>query len=106
MPHADLHNILLVSLLNWAAPSVTPQHIQKEQLHVVSWALSENKNNVCLLVMPAHTNPKNKLYVLEQSVLTKLSKYNMVFDTPYCILFQNKVDARDGRPMTYQRRFP
>ena len=101
---SDPSQIPIIGSLNWAAPSVFNEKLKKVQLQVLSFVMADGLRNIVLMQMPVHTNMKGKLYLSEQNVQDRLVRSNALFDTSYGIMFKEKVDARDERPMLYPCR--
>jgi hypothetical protein len=101
----DIHTVRLVPLINWCSPSTHPADSLKSELQLLSWCIAENAQNVGLVLMPVHSNHKNKLVLAESTSLGKLQKCNFTIDHQFCVLFDDRVDGRDARPLMYPGRF-
>ena len=99
------HDIRMVTSLNMCSPSTHKEHVLKNEIHLLSWVLSECSNNLGLVQMPVHSNYKNKLVILEKNFLERISKLPLNLDHCYSILFKNRCDGRDDRPLNYPGRF-
>ena len=91
--------------LNWAAPCLVPIPIQDNQISVLSWALSENMQSAAVVINPVFACSKGKLHVEEQKLVDLLAKGYLNLDWQFSILFKEKSDDRDLRPMVYPGRF-
>lgn len=98
-------DIPMVPVLNWAAPSLISKETQDTQIALLTWALHENMQSAALVLHPVFTYNKGKLYLEETRAITELSKGNHNLDWQFNVLFREKVDHRDLRPMIYPGRF-
>ena len=98
------HEVPIVCLLNWCAPSTLTELYRKNQVSILSWCMADNTDNVGLVTMPVYSNAKNKLYMSEKHALDRLLQSYLIVDHPYAVLFKEKSDGRDERPMTYPAR--
>ena len=102
--HTKPELIPFVCLMNHAAPCCYTADLQSCQMNTMSWCICENTQSLGLVISPNFSYNMNKKYLLEQSMLTRLSKHNFAFDNQLAILFKDKSDKRDTRPMTYHGR--
>ena len=84
---------------------MVPIPIQDHQISVLSWALSENMQSAAVVINPVFTYSKGKLHLEEQKPVNLLAKGNHNLDWQFSILFKEKSDDRDLRPMVYPGRF-
>ena len=91
--------------LNWAAPCLVPIPVQDNQISVLSWALSENMQSAAVVINPVFTYNKGKLHLEEGKLVDLLAKGNHNLDWQFSIIFKEKSDDRDLRPMVYPGRF-
>ena len=84
---------------------LVPIPIQDNQISVLSWALSDNMQSAAVVINPVFTYTKGKLHVEEQKLVDLLAKGNHNLDWQFSILFREKSDDRDLRPMVYPGRF-
>ena len=102
--HMKPELIPYVCLMNHVAPCCYVTDLQTCQMNTMSWCICENTQSLGIVISPNFSNNMNKKYLLEQSMLTRLSKHNFAFDNQVAILFKDKSDKRDNRPMTYHGR--
>lgn len=102
--HIKPELIPFVCLMNHAAPCCYAADLQTAHINTMSWCICENTQSLGLIISPMFSHNMNKKYLLEQSMLTRLSKHNFEFDHQFAILFKDKSDKRDSRPMTYHGR--
>ena len=57
---------------NFTSLSEIPANIHSHMNAVMSWCLGENLNNAAVILMPAHTYNRGKLYLEEQRVTAAL----------------------------------
>ena len=98
------HQLKILPLVNWCSPSQHSSVAQKLSLTVSSWSLNDDQQNVGVVLMPVHTHQKNQLVMSETSLLGKLSKCNVIADYSASILFKERLDGRDSRPLNYPCR--
>ncbi|CAK8987791.1 Uncharacterized protein SCF082_LOCUS1126 [Durusdinium trenchii] len=94
-----------VTLLNWTAPCLMPANRQKDHSSVLSWAMHDNLNSCGLIFSPVFSHHKGKTFLEENAALSILSSGGHNLDHQFSLLFQERCDARDGRPLLYPARF-
>ena len=99
---SSIPNLLV---LNWAAPCLVPIPIQDNQISLLSWALSENMQSAAVVINPVFTYNKGELHLEEGKLVDLLAKGNHNLDWQFSIIFKEKSDDRDLRPMVYPGRF-
>ena len=102
IPSSSIPSLLV---LNWAAPCLVPVPIQDNQISVLSWAPSENMQSADVVINPVFTYNKGKLHLEEGKLVDLLAKGNHNLDCQFSIIFKEKSDDRDLRPMVYPGRF-
>ena len=94
-----------IVFLNWASPSAIAVSVQESQLGTLTWALADNMQSVALALSPVFTYSKGKLHVEEAKMLDMLARGNHNLDWQFSVVFKEKSDERDLRPMVYPGRF-
>lgn len=98
-------NIAQVVYLNATAPCLYAAVNQANGIEMLSWALSEQLQSVGLVMLPVFTYQRGKLVLEEKQILEQLCQGLHNLDWTFSLLFKEKTDARDQRPMSYQGRF-
>ncbi len=102
--HIGAHEVRILSFINWCAPSTHSANASKSQVELLAWALAENTNNLGIVLMPVHSNHKNKVVLTEKTAMDRLGKCSFNLDHQFCVLFSHRVDGRDNRPLMYPGR--
>lgn len=90
--------------LNYTSPClIYAEHFAAHQ-HVLTWAMHESGHGVGLLLAPVFTYNKGRIHLEEQKLLTMFGNAHLNMDTHFSLLYQEKADTRDCRPMTYPGR--
>ncbi|CAK9018185.1 Uncharacterized protein SCF082_LOCUS13970 [Durusdinium trenchii] len=97
----------MYTLLYWncSAPCLMPSASYNNATNVVAWALNDQMRSTALILTRTFSYSKGKVFLEEQNLLQKLSAGNHILDWQFHLLFSNKPDARDLRPMVYPGRF-
>ena len=98
----DMYNLVY---WNCSAPCLMPQASYQAANTVLAWALNEQMKSAALIMTPTFSYSKGKVFLEEQALLQKLASGNHVLDWQFHLLFSNKPDVRDLRPMVYPGRF-
>ena len=99
------HEVPTVTLLNWTAPCLMPNNRQTEHASILSWAMHDNSNSCGLIFSPIFSHQKGKTFLEENTALKILSGGGHNLDHQFSLLFQERCDQRDGRPLLYPARF-
>jgi len=94
----------LIAMMNQCAPSTHSAAQTKSSWQLLCWVLGGEPNNVGLFRMPVYALKTNKVAFAEQVMMTKLTRCTFNADRQYTILFKDRADARDHRPLTYPGR--
>ena len=94
-----------VVLMNWTAPCIMPANRQTEHASVLSWAMHDNPNSCALIFSLVFSHQKGKTFLEENTALQILSHGGHNLDNQFSLLFQDRCDQRDGRPLLYPARF-
>ena len=87
---------------NASVTSLIPKEIYNQQIGMLSWLLSDNMESMACCLLPVHTYNKGRLSLEEKNLLERLQQSgNHNCDWSFHIVFSQKVDARDLRPMVY-----
>jgi hypothetical protein len=103
---AKLEDISYVLWFNASAPCLIPTAVMSQQVGLMSWALSDQMRSVGLMMMPIFSHHRGKLCIDERAILEKIfTAGNHNCDWSYHVMFTEKTDARDIRPMVYSGKF-
>ena len=67
--------------------------------------MNGSNNNIGLVVQPVWASTKAQVFDTTTSLLKLMENNNVVLDLNWSILFENKCDERDERPLNYPGRF-
>ena len=98
-------DIPAIVFLNWAAPCLVASGTQTNQIAVMTWALHDNMQSAGLVLSPVFSYNRGRLHLEETKMIDWLSKGNHNLDWQFSLVFKDKVDDRDMRPMVYPGRF-
>ena len=90
---------------NVTSPCLIPAHIYQQSVSLLAWALNDQMKSMALVLMPTFSYSKGKLVLEESQLLQKLSAGNHNIDWQWHLLFSERSDARDLRPLVYTGRF-
>ena len=93
-----------VCLMNWSAPCLFPNNRQSDHMTVLNWALHDNANSVGVIFFPVFSTHKGKTFLEESTALSMLSRNGHNLDHQFSLLFADRCDQRDGRPLLYPAR--
>ena len=82
-----------------SAPALYCEKLVTKEIAVAGWLISENIQNVVAVNMPVFSHRKFKLYLETTHVMAHLCK--PVLDQDFHLLFKDRTDDRDDRPLTY-----
>ena len=101
-----LDDISYVLWLNASVPCLIPAAVLGQQVAVMSWALADQMRSVGLMMTPIYSHQRGKLCIDERAMLEKIfTAGNHNCDWSYHVLFTEKPDLRDMRPMVYSGKF-
>jgi len=87
---------------NTSVPSLIQKDVLNQQVALLSWMLADAMASCAMVLMPVHTYNKGKLSLEEKSLLERLQQSgNHNLDWSFHMIFTQKVDVRDLRPMVY-----
>ena len=91
---------------NASAPCLVPQSIWTQQHQLLAWCLNDQMKSMGLVLMPVFTHQRGKLAIEEQNLMTKLMQAGLFnTDWSFHVMFKDKADSRDLRPMVYSGKF-
>ena len=67
--------------------------------------VNEGNNNIGLVVQPVWAITKTQVFQTTSSLLQLMENNNVTLDLAWSLLFENKCDERDERPLNYPGRF-
>ena len=95
-------DICFLIFFNATVPSLIPKDIYKQQVSVLTWALNDSMASMALVLLPTFVYSKGKLPLEEKQLMERLlGNGNHNVDWSFHVLFGNRVDPRDMRPMVY-----
>lgn len=94
-----------VTLMNWTAPCLLASNRQTDHAAVLTWAMHDNSNSCAVIFSPIFSHNKGKTFLEENTALQILSKGGHNLDRQFSLLFAERCDQRDGRPLLYPARF-
>ncbi|CAE7298363.1 unnamed protein product [Symbiodinium sp. CCMP2592] len=101
----DSKDVATLIWLNSSAPSLVPVGIVNAYMQTLSWALHDQLRGMAVVLSPTFSYGRGKLHIEEKLLMESLAKAgNHNLDWHFSILFNNKTDQRDQRPMNYQGR--
>ena len=101
----DSDTVVPVLIVNFAAPSLVPAAAQSSIIQSMNFILAESPNAIGVVLMPVHSWKKGQVWMVNQAI-TK----NMVHqggchvDKEFTVVFNERCDTRDDRPLTYPGR--
>ena len=94
-----------ICYLNASAPCVLSTVHLKNSVEVMTWALAENMQGVGLVVNPVFSYQKGRILLEERALYDQLMGGNHNLDWGFAIMFGNRQDNRDLRPLVYAGKF-
>ena len=87
---------------NTSVPSLIQKDVLNQQVVLLAWMLADQMASCAMVLMPVHTYNKGKLSLEEKALLERLQQSgNHNLDWSFHMIFTQKVDLRDLRPMVY-----
>ena len=83
------------------APCNIKAATQRAQASLLGYVLSDSSQAVGLVLDPIFSHQKGQVYMAQHSARKMLAEQNLNLDNHFMLQFENKSDARDGRPNTY-----
>ena len=93
-----------LSVLNWSAPAVHSQLAQEAQACCFAHTVSESFCNLGVLLCPVFHYKKHQMHVLEHFLLKSLACRGVDVDLQASLMFKDRKDSRDTRPLVYPIR--
>ncbi|CAE7215022.1 unnamed protein product, partial [Symbiodinium sp. CCMP2456] len=88
------------NLVNFVAPALIKAEHQAAMLKVMQHSLADVQN-VAVLLAPLFSYKKNGRYNEEKAVLQRVSMTGAQMDRVFSLIFNDKLDDRDDRPLVY-----
>ncbi|CAE7932565.1 unnamed protein product [Symbiodinium necroappetens] len=95
-----LQGIVQANLVNFVAPALIKAEHQAAMLKVTQHSLADVQN-VAVLLAPLFSYKKNGRYNEEKAVLQRVSMTGAQMDRVFSLIFNDKLDDRDDRPLVY-----
>ncbi|CAE7444301.1 unnamed protein product [Symbiodinium sp. CCMP2592] len=89
-----------VALVNYIAPALIKAEHQAAMLKVMQHSLADLQN-VAVFLSPLFSYKKNGRYNEEKAVLQRVSMTGAQMDRGFSLIFNDKLDERDDRPLVY-----
>ena len=97
-------DILFVPVLNWRAmPSLKAKAVETHSA-IACWGLQATPNGVGLVTLPVFSYHKGGLWTSQVTAAQSLKLAGLNVDTEVSLMFKDRVDFRDRRPMVYPCR--
>ena len=98
----NVEDVSFVVYFNASAPCLIPAAVFTQQTALMSWCLNDSMKSIGLVIMPQFTHQRGKLCIDERTLLDRLATSgNHDVDWNFHILFNERGDIRDRRPMVY-----
>ena len=97
--------VSIIAIANWTVPALLSSLHQKVQSSIMGAVVNEGNNNIGIVVQPVWASTKGQVFDTTTSLLKLMENNNVVLDLNWSILFENKCDERDERPLNYPGRF-
>ena len=94
-----------VVLMNWTAPCLLPSARQRDHSNVLAWALHDNVNSVGVVFSPTFSYNRGKTFLEEHTGYEMLLQGGHNLDHQFSLIFSDRCDQRDSRPLVYPARF-
>lgn len=91
-------------LLNWAAPAAHSQSAQDSEATCFCHLVSEQPQNLGVMLTPVFHYKAHQKHALEHFLLKSLSSRGVDVDQQAALVFREKKDIRDARPLLYPMR--
>ena len=99
---ADVPALLL---MNWTAPCLFPAGRQNDHINCLAWALHDNVNSAGIIFAPTFSYHKGKTFLEENACMQLLAQGGHNLDHQFSVLFSERCDQRDSRPLLYPARW-
>ncbi|CAE7275539.1 unnamed protein product [Symbiodinium sp. CCMP2592] len=94
-----------VSVQNLISPCLVSAAHLSAQMQVVQHVLAEDARNLGLVLLPVFSHKKNGRYAEEELIMKELGKIGCNLDHSFSVIFADRTDARDERPLNLAGRF-
>ena len=101
----NVEAVSVIAIANWSAPPLISSAHQKVQSSIMGAVVNEGNNNIGLVVQPVWASTKQQVFHITSTLLQLMENNNVTLDLNWSILFENKCDERDERPLNYPGRF-
>ncbi|CAL1146424.1 unnamed protein product [Cladocopium goreaui] len=92
-------------LMNWTAPCLFPAGRQNDHINCLAWALHDNTNSAAIIFAPTFSYQKGKTFLEENACMQLLAQGGHNLDHQFSVLFSDRCDQRDSRPLLYPARW-
>ncbi|CAJ1427868.1 unnamed protein product [Effrenium voratum] len=96
--------VATLSVLNWSAPAVHSQLAQESQAACFAQTVTESPYNLGVLLCPVFHYKKHQMHMLEHCLLKSLACRGVDVDFQANLMFKDRKDIRDCRPLVYPIR--
>ena len=97
--------VSVIAIANCSAPALLTAIHQKVQSSIMGAVVNEGDNNIGLVVQPVWASTKQQVFHITSTLLQLMENNNVTLDLAWSLLFENKCDERDERPLNYPGRF-
>lgn len=102
---ASACDVPTVVIMNWTAPCLFASSRQKDHSNVLAWALHDNQQSVGVIFFPTFSYSRGKTSLEETAALNSLVTGGHNLDHQFSLLYAERNDQRDSRPLLYPARF-
>ncbi len=96
--------VVTVVILNWIAPSTLSAASMEAQATMASCLVHTSDLNIGILLSPMFSYKKGQLWTSEQAAVNQVARKGLVVDRSWSLLFSERRDVRDSRPLQYRGR--
>ena len=101
----EYSSVITVVWLNYTAPCMISNCEMAIQMHLLNYIMNEENHNIGIHLNPVWNHKKGQVWVVDHVVSQQLARQAACnIDTQFALLFNDRSDLRDGRPMTYLGR--
>jgi hypothetical protein len=93
-----------VGYCNWVAPCTISSENLTLQSNLLALVSNSGDQNISLVLMPQWAYKKGQLFLCENTVRKLLTERSLNIDLKYALIFNEKKDTRDLRPLMYDGR--
>ena len=97
--------VIPVLIVNFSAPSLVPSAAQSSIIQAMNFILAESPHAIGVVLMPTHAWKKGQVWMVDQAITkTLVHQGGCHVDKEFTVVFNDRSDVRDDRPLTYPGR--